>query len=79
MPDRQPHSICQRGYGDRVMRLEDMKKVLEIGVKLSSERDLERLLEEILSCVMDAGAGPVRRGDAVSAGRRCAAFPDFPQ
>ena len=46
MPDRQPHSICQRGYGDRVMRLEDMKKVLEIGVKLSSERDLERLLEE---------------------------------
>ena len=30
-----------------------MKKVLEIGVKLSSERDLDRLLEEILSCVME--------------------------
>lgn len=30
-----------------------MKKVLEIGVKLSSERDLGRLLEDILTCVMD--------------------------
>ncbi len=35
------------------MKPEDMKKVLEIGVKLSSERDLEPLLEEILSCVME--------------------------
>ena len=70
MPDRQPHSICQRGYGDRVMRLEDMKKVLEIGVKLSSERDLERLLEEILSCVMelarcDAGTLYLLDGDVL--------------
>ena len=31
------------------MTQEQMKKVLEIGVKLSSERDLDRLLEEILS------------------------------
>lgn len=30
-----------------------MKKLLEIGVKLSLERDLTRLLEEILSCVME--------------------------
>ena len=29
------------------MTQEQMKKVLEIGVKLSSERDLDRLLEEI--------------------------------
>ena len=35
------------------MTQEQMKKVLEIGVKLSSERDLDRLLEEILSCVME--------------------------
>lgn len=35
------------------MTQEQMKKVLEIGVKLSSEQDLERLLEEILSCVME--------------------------
>lgn len=52
------------------MRLEDMKKVLEIGVKLSSERDLERLLEEILSCVMelarcDAGTLYLLDGDVL--------------
>lgn len=35
------------------MTQEQMKKVLEIGVKLSDQRDLDRLLEEILSCVME--------------------------
>ncbi len=35
------------------MRQEDMQKVLEIGVLLSSERDHNRLLEQILECVMD--------------------------
>lgn len=35
------------------MEREDMKKILEIGVMLSSERDLNRLLEQILSCVME--------------------------
>lgn len=35
------------------MRPEDMQKVLEIGVLLSSERDHNRLLEQILECVMD--------------------------
>lgn len=52
------------------MKPEDMKKVLEIGVKLSSERDLERLLEEILSCVMelarcDAGTLYLLDGDVL--------------
>lgn len=35
------------------MTQEQMKKVLEIGVKLSSERDLDKLLEDILTCVME--------------------------
>lgn len=35
------------------MTQEQMKKMLEIGVLLSSERDLNRLLENILSCVME--------------------------
>lgn len=35
------------------MRQEDMKKVLEVGVMLSSERNLNRLLERILACVME--------------------------
>jgi len=35
------------------MRQDEMKKVLEMGVLLSSERDLNRLLDRLLSCVMD--------------------------
>lgn len=35
------------------MREEDMKKILEVGVLLSSERDIHHLLEQILSCVME--------------------------
>lgn len=35
------------------MKQEDMDKILEIGVSLSSERDLNRLLTQILLCVMD--------------------------
>ena len=30
-----------------------MKKVLEMGVLLSAERDMDRLLDQILSCAMD--------------------------
>ena len=30
-----------------------MKKILEVGVLLSSERDIHQLLEQILSCVME--------------------------
>lgn len=35
------------------MRDSDVKKLLNIGVLLSAERDLNRLLERILDCVMD--------------------------
>jgi len=35
------------------MRQEAMRKVLEIGVLLSSQRDINRLLEQILECAMD--------------------------
>ena len=35
------------------MRDEEIKKLLQIGVLLSSERDLDRLLEQILECVME--------------------------
>ncbi|MDE7221434.1 MAG: GAF domain-containing protein [Oscillospiraceae bacterium] len=35
------------------MTQEQMRRVLEIGVQLSSERDLNTLLEEVLSCVME--------------------------
>lgn len=47
-----------------------MKKVLEVGVLLSSERDLDRLLERILVCVMelapcDAGTLYLREGDTL--------------
>lgn len=35
------------------MTQENIEKILEIGVMLSSERDFNRLLEKILSCVMD--------------------------
>lgn len=47
-----------------------MRKVLEIGIKLSSERDLGQLLEDILSCVMelsrcDAGTLYLLDGDVL--------------
>lgn len=35
------------------MNQENFKKILEIGVQLSSERDFNRLLERILSCMME--------------------------
>ena len=35
------------------MNQADVKKILEMGVLLSSERDLDRLLEHILQCMMD--------------------------
>jgi len=35
------------------VRPDEIKKLLEVGVLLSSERDINRLLEKILSCVMD--------------------------
>lgn len=35
------------------MKKDDMNKILEIGVQLSSERNLYRLLAQILLCVMD--------------------------
>ena len=35
------------------MTQENMKKILEIGVQLSSERDFNHLLEQILSCMME--------------------------
>lgn len=52
------------------MRQEDMEKILQVGVLLSSERDLNRLLEQILACVMelskcDAGTLYLRDGDAL--------------
>lgn len=52
------------------MRQEEMKKILEVGVLLSSERDLNCLLERILTCVMeladcDAGTLYLREGDAL--------------
>lgn len=47
-----------------------MEKILEVGVLLSSERDLDRLLERILQCVMelahcDAGTLYLREGDVL--------------
>lgn len=50
------------------MRQEDMKKILEIGVSLSYERDYNRLLEHILKCAMeltycDAGTLYLYQGD----------------
>ena len=35
------------------MKQKDMDKILEIGVLLSSERDLSRLLDQILTSVME--------------------------
>lgn len=35
------------------MRQDEMKQLLEVGVLLSSERDINRLLEKILACVMN--------------------------
>lgn len=39
--------------GDRFMRQEDVEKILKIGVQLSAERDLNRLLDQVLTCVME--------------------------
>ncbi len=52
------------------MRQDQMKKVLEVGVLLSAERDPNRLLDRILSCVMelarcDGGTLYFLEGDAL--------------
>lgn len=52
------------------MKSGEMEKILEVGVLLSSERDLRKLLERILTCVMelancDAGTLYLREGDAL--------------
>lgn len=52
------------------MRQKDMEKILQVGVLLSSERDLNRLLEKILVCVMelagcDAGTLYLREGNTL--------------
>lgn len=52
------------------MTQEDIRKILNVGVLLSSERDLNRLLEEILSSVMelahcDAGTLYLLEGDVL--------------
>lgn len=52
------------------MTQEDIRKILEIGVRLSSERDINRLLEQILSCAMeltrcDAGTLYLLDGDSL--------------
>lgn len=52
------------------MTQENIEKILEVGVLLSSERDFNRLLEKILSCVMeltrcDAGTLYLLDGDAL--------------
>lgn len=52
------------------MNQHEIKKVLEVGILLSAERDLPRLLEQILTCVMDlarcdAGTLYLRDGDAL--------------
>ena len=46
------------------MRQDEIKKLLEVGVLLSAERDINRLLEKILACVMDIShcdTEPLRR------------------
>lgn len=45
--------FCKGRNGNRAMKQEDMKKILEIGVSLSYERDYNRLLERILKCAME--------------------------
>ena len=35
------------------MRQEDVEKILKIGVQLSAERDFNRLLDQVLTCVME--------------------------
>ena len=35
------------------MEKQGIHKILEIGVLLSAQRDINRLLEQILTCVMD--------------------------
>ena len=52
------------------MRQEDIQKLLEVGVLLSAERDLDRLLERILTCAMeltacDAGTLYLLKDDAL--------------
>lgn len=63
--------LCKGRDGDTAVRQEDMEKILKVGVLLSSERDLNRLLERILECVMelarcDAGTLYLKEGDALA-------------
>ena len=45
--------LCNGKDGNPLMRQDEMKQLLEVGVLLSSERDINRLLEKILACVMN--------------------------
>lgn len=52
------------------MRQEDVEKILKIGVQLSAERDFNRLLDQVLTCVMelancDAGTLYLLDGEAL--------------
>lgn len=52
------------------MKQEDMERILKIGVQLSAERDLNRLLDQLLTCVMelahcDAGTLYLLDGDVL--------------
>ena len=52
------------------MKDAEIKKLLEVGVLLSAERELDCLLEKILNCMMelthcDAGTLYLREGDAL--------------
>ena len=35
------------------MKQDEISKILKVGVQLSAERDLNKLLEQILTCVME--------------------------
>lgn len=63
--------VCERRDGDNVMMMQEaMKKVMEAGVKLSSERNSDRLLDTILASLMglancDAGTLYLLDGEAL--------------
>ncbi len=62
--------FCEGRNGDDAVTQEQMRKILNVGVLLSSERDLNHLLEQILSSVMelahcDAGTLYLLEGDAL--------------
>ena len=46
-------SVRQGRDGDPAVNQADMTKLLEMGIRLSTERDMDDLLEYILKCMMD--------------------------